>query len=144
MVWKCEQYTNLDFLFVPLSRASESFFHLARFSSSVKESKLLTFLLNTQSIYTLLVCLFVCMQLTSKRLNRSVLIFFGWTLRDQGRFMDDRICKNSLKQNLIFENFNYQQICFYNIHEIFCLFLFYNVYKEKILTIEIEDRREAT
>ena len=84
------------------------------------------------------------MQLTSKRLNRSGLIFLVDPYVTQERFMDDQICKNSLKQNLIFENFKYPQISFHKIHEIFCLFLFSNVYKEKILTIEIEDRREAT
>ena len=58
--------------------------------------------------------------------------------------MGDRICKNSLKQNLTFENFKYPRISFYKIHVIFGLFLFYNVYKEKMLTIEIKDGREAT
>ena len=32
---------------------------------------------------------------------------------------------------------------FYNISELFVLFLFYNVHKEKMLTIEIGDGREA-
>ena len=49
----------------------------------------------------------------------------------QGKFMDDRIFKNLLQTKLDFENSK--------IHDIFCLFLFYNVYKENMFTIEIED-----
>ena len=55
--------------------------------------------------------------------------------------MDDRIFKD-----LPVTKLNFHQIL--KIHEIFLksanivLFLFYNVYEEKMYTIEIEDRRE--
>ena len=49
--------------------------------------------------------------------------------------MDDRNFKNVPLTKLYFKNFK---------SSIFCLFLFYNVYKEKIFTIEIEDGREAS
>ena len=45
-----------------------------------------------------------------------------------------------------FQNFASIKILFckiLKIHEIFVLFLFYNVYKENMFTIEIEDGREA-
>ena len=46
-----------------------------------------------------------------------------------------------MRFSLNFEN--PQKISFYKIRDIFLLFLFYNVYKEKMFTIEIEDGREA-
>ena len=47
----------------------------------------------------------------------------------------------SLYQNTIFENFEYPRNLFDKIREIFCLFLFHNVYKENMFTNEIEDGR---
>ena len=50
-------------------------------------------------------------------------------------------------QNSIFIKFlnilKIHEIFFNKIREIFCLFLFHNVYKENMFTIEIEDGREA-
>ena len=59
-----------------------------------------------------------------------------------GMFIDDRIFKKKFKENLIFKNFENPPL-FCKIREIFCLFLFYNVHKESMFTIEIEDGREA-
>ena len=49
-----------------------------------------------------------------------------------------KISKISLQQNSILLNFENPRH-FYNIRKLFWFFLFYNVYKEKMFTIEIED-----
>ena len=51
--------------------------------------------------------------------------------------MDDQIFKNSILKN--FEN---PRFFFSIIRKLLILFLSYNVYKEKMFTIEIEDRRD--
>jgi len=50
--------------------------------------------------------------------------------------MDDRIFKN-----LPLTKFDFGKIC--KSMKFVCLFLFYNVFKEKMFTIEIEDGCEA-
>ena len=102
------------------------------------------------SIYKfgLSVCLFVCLFVSNKRQN-------GWTDRAQifcGTSRDHReglwmikISNICLHQNWIFINF----LKILKIHEIFCenpliiFVLFYNVHKENMFTINLEDGREA-
>ena len=55
--------------------------------------------------------------------------------------MDDRIFKNLHLTILEFENFENPRYFLYKIREF--LFYFKSVYKEKMFTIEIEDRHEA-
>jgi len=104
----------------------------------------------TVSIYKfgLSVCLFVCLFVSNKRQN-------GWTDRAQifcGTSRDPRkglwmikILNICLHQNSIFIKF----FKILKIHEIFCenpriiFVLFYDVHKENMFTIYLEDRREA-
>ena len=63
----------------------------------------------------------------------------------QGRFINDKISNICLHPNLIFITF----LKILKIHEIFCenpriiFVLFYDVYKENMFTINLEDGREA-
>ena len=47
-----------------------------------------------------------------------------------------------MQRMVVFSKFIDKKL-FYKVRKMFCLFLFYNVYKEKTFTIEIEDGREA-
>ena len=92
-----------------------------------------------KSIYIFCACLSVDMFVSKKRQNGwtdRVQIFVCDLIWPQGRFMDDRIFKN-----LPLTKFDFGKIC--KSIKFVCLFLFYNVFKEKMFTIEIEDGCEA-
>ena len=57
--------------------------------------------------------------------------------------MDDRIFKNLHLTILDFENLKIHDIFFIKSANFCFLFYFKNVYKEKMFTIEIEERHEA-
>ena len=90
------------------------------------------------------VCLFVCTQQTSKRLNRSGTNFLWDITWPQGRFMI-KISNICLHQNSIFIKF----LKILKIQEIFCenprimFVLFYDVHIENMFTINSGDGREA-
>ena len=93
-------------------------------------------------IYTLLVCLSVCLFVSNKRQN-------SWT--DQAQILcvrphmilGTKISKISIQQNSIFLNFENPRIFLCKIPELYLL-LFYNVYKKiKMFTIELKDGLEA-
>ena len=50
-----------------------------------------------------------------------------------------KISEISLQQNVIFIKFEIPRNASYKIRELFCSVMFYNVYKEKVFTIEIEN-----
>ena len=85
-------------------------------------------------IYTLLFCLFVCNHQTSKRLNRSGPNFV-WNLTwPQGRFMGNQNFKK-LASNKIRFSLDFKKSTKFFLNPLTFLFLFYNVYKEKMFTI---------
>jgi len=57
--------------------------------------------------------------------------------------MDDQIFKYCLHQTSLFEHFENHRNFFYKLREIFYLFLFYNVHKENMFTIDMKYGREA-
>ena len=105
---------------------------------------------STLSIYKfgLSVCLFVCMFVSNKRQNvwTDRAQFFCGTSRDprEGLWMI-KISNICLHQNSIFIKF----LKILKIHEIFCenpriiFVLFYDLHKENMFTINLEDGREA-
>ena len=70
-------------------------------------------------VYIYFACLFVCIPKGSKQLNRSGLNILSDLAWLQGRFVDSRR--------------------FFIKSRNFCLFLFYNVHKENMFTMKIED-----
>ena len=86
-------------------------------------------------------CLFVCIQKSSKRLCRSGPIFLLDLMWPKERLMENRVFKYLPLTKFVFANFEIQQIFLRNPQH-FCLFLFYNVYIEKMFTIKIEYRCE--
>ena len=98
-------------------------------------------------IYTLLVYLFVCLFVSnkkSKRLNRSGPNFL-WDIYPREVLWMIKISNICLHQNSIFIKF----LKILKIHEIFCenpriiFVLFFDVHKENMFTINLEDGREA-
>ena len=64
------------------------------------------------------------------------------TLRDPREGLMMEFIKNSLHQISIFRNFINQRHFFIKSAQYFFCFLFYNVHKENMFTIKIEDGRE--
>ena len=96
-------------------------------------------------LYIYLACLFVCIQLISKRLNRSGPNFVWDLTWPQGRFMNDQNFKNLCLKVFIFEKFWKCAKKYYEIRKLFC-FCFI-LYKEKMFrdkaTIKSWNRRWA-
>ena len=110
-----------------------------RKNSQIKKS-IIPFISTSANILCLSVCLFVSNK-RRKRLNQSGPIFLWDLMWPQGRFMMIEFEKNLPLTKFDFRKFT--KCFFYKIREILVLFLFYNVCKEKMLTIEIEDKRKA-
>ena len=89
------------------------------------------------------VCLFVSKNRQNGFADRAQ--FFCWTSCDcmwpKERLMEDRVFKYLPLTKFVFANFEIQQIFLRNPQH-FCLFLFYNVYIEKMFTIKIKYRCE--
>ena len=89
---------------------------------------------NDSNLFIELACLSVCPFVSNKRQN-------GRT--DQAQILRGTTGMIKFKKKyLIFENFENPRHFFYKIRKF--LFLFCNVYKEKMFINEIEDGREAT
>ena len=92
------------------------------------------------------VCLFVCLYPINVKTTEPIGLKFLWDLTEpQGRFMQIKISNICLHQNSIFIKF----LKILKIHEIFCenpriiFVLFYDVHKENMFTINLEDGHEA-
>ena len=135
----CINYKQFDFnstIILPLHNL-KCFFFPVQFTSFIYQYTLFVF-----------VCLFVCIQYRSKRLNRSGPNFVWDLMWPQGRFMNDQNFKN-----LCWKGFSFCKILkmhekiLWNPQTIFSKFLYCTKRRctqiKPKLKVEIEDAREA-